>query len=136
MSKNDKRGEPLEVVHSSGQSGGITAGKIEAQFVAGGDIHITKDSSAHEVSKLLEAIKQEINRLEAPEKEKAKATRRIEDAVDETKSEEPDKSSIGDSLEKAGTILEKATQAALKATALGNLLSQGLTWAGRATGWF
>ena len=134
MSKNDKLGD-LEGVHSSGQSGGITAGKIEAQYVAGGDIHITENASAKELLQLLEAMKGEIDQLDVPDKEKSKAKRRIEDAVDEAKSEEPDKGSISDSLEEAGTILEKVSRTALKATAFGKLLSQGLIWAGRAAGW-
>ena len=135
MSEKKESEKETHNVRSQGQSGGITAGRIEAKYVAAGDIHVTENSTAEEVLQLLDTMKAEIDQLKVSDKEKRKAERRIEDAIDEAQSEGMDKGSIQESLVAAGNILEKAGETALKATVFGELLSQGLIWAGRATGW-
>ena len=84
---------------------------------------------------LFEAMKTEVENIEVPEEEKERAKECIDDAIVKAKSNTSDKKSIGDSLENAGKVLEGASKTALKATAFGHMLSQGLIWAGKAIGW-
>ena len=73
--------------------------------------------------------------MDVPDKEKNKAKPFIESALVEAKSDRPNKKSIAESLEQAGKILNGVSKVALKATVFGNMLSQGLIWAGKSIGW-
>ena len=125
-------------IYSQHQQGGITAGTINAAYVIGRDMNmhaIDENSKIEEILKLFENMKIEIDNLNVPDKEKNKAKRRMDDAIDEVKTDTPDKKSVANSLIEAGKILESASAIALKATAFGQMLTNGLIWAGKALGW-
>lgn len=138
--KKDKGKLANTGTQSHQQRGGITAGNIQAETVIAGDVENinqigTKSSSSQEIINLLEEMVKKLQELNVPDKEKNKAKPFIESALVEAKSDKPEKRSIADSLEQAGKILDGASTTALKATAFGQLLSQGLIWTGKAIGW-
>jgi hypothetical protein len=99
-------------------------------YQATGDIEISSSSSAAEVLKIVEGIKNKIKESDIDEKNKKKISNHLDNAIVELEDGSPDKESIADSMKQANEILKETKTAGETIVGIGAIISKVALWLG------
>lgn len=94
------------------------------------DLNISQNSSAEDMGKVVDAIKEQVNRLDIEEKDKRKIGNYLQNATIELEDEKPDKNSIAKSIRQTIDILKEAKNAGETLEEIGTLVAKAATWLG------
>ena len=94
------------------------------------DLNISRDSSSEDVLKVIEAVRKKVGELDIEEKEKRKIGNHLENAKIELEDENPDKSSIAESIRQANEVLKDAKTTGENLTEIGALIGKAAVWLG------
>jgi len=92
------------------------------------DLNISRDSSSADVLKVVEAVRQKVGELDIEDKEKRKIGNHLENAKIELEDENPDKSSISESIKQANEVLKDAKTTGENLKEIGALIGKVAVW--------
>jgi len=92
------------------------------------DLNISRDSSSADVLKVVEAVRQKVGELDIEDKEKRKIGNHLENAKIELENENPDKSSISESIKQANEVLKDAKTTGENLKEIGALIGKVAVW--------
>jgi len=122
MDRCDMSGEPIF------QIGSQQAGRDIYNIAR--DLNISQNSSAEDMSKIIQSIIYKVDELDIEEKNKKKIGKYLQNATIELEDKNPDKNSIADSLRQSNEILKEAKTTGESLKDIGTLVAKAAVWLG------
>ena len=94
------------------------------------DLNISQNSSAEDMSKIIQSIIYKVDELDIEEKNKKKIGKYLQNATIELEDKNPDKNSIADSLRQSNEILKEAKTTGESLKDIGTLVAKAAVWLG------
>lgn len=94
------------------------------------DLNISKDSSAEDMQKVIEAIISQVDKSNLEDKDKKKVGNYLKNATVELEDKNPDKESIANSIRQTNDILKEAKTTGESLKEIGALIAKAAVWLG------